>query len=56
MIENCYQLPGKKKDLTESITKLERYLNNNQSRIDYQSYLKGGNRRFVRRSAASKKM
>jgi Uncharacterised protein family (UPF0236) len=42
VIENCYQLPGKKKDLTESITKLERYLNNNQSRIDYQSYLKAG--------------
>ena len=42
IIKNCHQLRGKKKDLTESITNLERYLNNNQSRIDYQSYLKAG--------------
>lgn len=42
VINNCHQLKGKKKDLTESITNLERYLNNNQSRIDYQAYLKAG--------------
>lgn len=42
VIENCHQFPKKKKDLTKAITDLERYLTNNQSRIDYQSYLKAG--------------
>jgi hypothetical protein len=42
VIENCHQFPQKKKDLTKSITDLERYLTNNQSRIDYRSYLKAG--------------
>lgn len=42
VIENCHQFPKKKKDLTKAITDLERYLTNNQSRIDYRSYLKAG--------------
>jgi hypothetical protein len=42
VIENCHQFPKKKKDLKGAITDLERYLTNNQSRIDYCSYLKAG--------------
>ena len=42
VIENCQQFSKKKKDLTKAITDLERYLTNNQSRIDYHSYLKAG--------------
>ncbi len=42
VIENCHQFPKKKKDLKGAITDLERYLTNNQSRIDYHSYLKAG--------------
>jgi hypothetical protein len=42
VIKNCHQFQKKKKDLTKAITDLERYLTNNQSRIDYCSYLKAG--------------
>lgn len=42
VIQNSHQLNRKKKDLIEAINNLERYLTNNQSRIDYQSYLKAG--------------
>ena len=42
VIKNCHQLKRKKKDLTKAMTDLERYLTNNQSRIDYQAYLKAG--------------
>ena len=42
VIQNSYGLKRNKKDLMEAITDLERYLTNNQSRIDYQSYLKAG--------------
>ncbi|MBE8989167.1 ISKra4 family transposase [Nostoc sp. LEGE 12450] len=42
VIENCHQFQKKKKDLSKAITNLERYLTNNQSRIDYRSYLKAG--------------
>ncbi|AFY45800.1 hypothetical protein Nos7107_5314 [Nostoc sp. PCC 7107] len=42
VIENCHHFPKKKKDLSKAITNLERYLTNNQSRIDYRSYLKAG--------------
>lgn len=42
VIKNCHQLTRKKKDLNKAITDLERYLTNNQSRIDYCSYLKAG--------------
>ena len=42
VIKNCHQLKQKKKDLTQAITDLKRYLHNNQSRIDYQAYLKAG--------------
>ena len=42
MIQNSFQLKRKKQDLIKAITDLERYLTNNQSRIDYQSYLKAG--------------
>jgi hypothetical protein len=42
VIQNSHQLKTKKKDLIKAITALERYLTNNQSRIDYQSYLKAG--------------
>ncbi len=42
VIKNCHQFQKKKKDLSKAITDLERYLTNNQSRIDYRSYLKAG--------------
>lgn len=42
VIKNCQSLTRKKKDLIKAITNLERYLTNNKSRIDYQSYLKAG--------------
>lgn len=42
VIKNCHQLKGKKKDLREAISNLERYLYNNQTRIDYQSYRRAG--------------
>lgn len=42
VIKNCHKLTRKKKDLIKAITDLERYLNNNKSRIDYHSYLKAG--------------
>jgi hypothetical protein len=42
VIQNSSQLKRKKQDLIKAITDLERYLINNQSRIDYQSYLKAG--------------
>ena len=42
VIQNSQSLKRNKKDLIEAITDLERYLTNNQSRIDYQSYLKAG--------------
>lgn len=42
VIQNSMKLKRKKPDLIKAITALERYLNNNQSRIDYQSYLKAG--------------
>ena len=42
MIQNSSQLKRKKQDLIKAITDLERYLTNNQSRIDYQSYLRAG--------------
>ncbi len=42
VLKNCQQLSRNKKYLTESLTDLERYLTNNQSRIDYQAYLKAG--------------
>ncbi len=38
VLKNCYQFKRKKKDLSQAITDLERYLNNNKNRIDYQSY------------------
>lgn len=42
VIQNSYELKRKKQDLIKAITNLERYLINNQGRIDYQSYLKAG--------------
>lgn len=42
VIVHSFQLKRKKPDLIKAITDLERYLTNNQSRIDYQSYLKAG--------------
>lgn len=42
VISHCSQFKSKKQDLIKAITDLERYLTNNQSRIDYQSYLKAG--------------
>ena len=42
VIKNANELKRNKKDLIKAITDLERYLNNNQNRIDYQSYLKSG--------------
>jgi len=42
VIQNSSQLKRKKPDLIKAIIDLERYLTNNQSRIDYQSYLKAG--------------
>ena len=42
VILHSSQLKRKKQDLIKAISDLERYLTNNQSRIDYQSYLKAG--------------
>ena len=42
VIQNSQNLKRNKKSRIEAITNLERYLTNNQSRIDYQSYLKAG--------------
>ena len=42
VIQNSHNLKSNKKNLIEAITDLERYLTNNKSRIDYQSYLKAG--------------
>ncbi len=42
MILNCDKFKSKRKELKEAITDLERYLNNNKTRIDYQKYLKEG--------------
>ncbi len=42
VIQNSSQLKRKKQDLIQAIADLERYLINNQGRIDYQSYLKAG--------------
>ncbi len=42
VLQNSHQLTRNKKNLIEVITDLERYLTNNQSRIDYQAYLKAG--------------
>ncbi len=42
VIQNSQSFKRNKKDLIKAITDLERYLTNNQSRIDYQSYLKAG--------------
>lgn len=42
VIKNAQNLTRKKQDLIKAITNLERYLTNNKSRIDYQSYLKAG--------------
>lgn len=42
VIKNAQNLKRKKQVLIEAITDLERYLTNNKSRIDYQSYLKAG--------------
>ncbi len=42
VIQNSHKLKRNQKNLIEAITNLERYLTNNQSRIDYQSYLKAG--------------
>ena len=42
VIDNGKKLKRNKKDLTDTIINLERYLTNNKNRIDYQSYLKSG--------------
>ena len=42
VITSCYQIKKKNQDLSLAITDLERYLTNNQSRIDYQKYLELG--------------
>jgi hypothetical protein len=42
VIKNSFQLKRKKPDLIKAITDLERYLTNNQTRIDYRSYLNAG--------------
>ena len=42
VLKNAQSLNRKKQDLIKAITDLERYLTNNKSRIDYQSYLKAG--------------
>jgi hypothetical protein len=42
VILNCDKFKSKRKELKEAITDLERYLNNNKTRIDYQKYLKEG--------------
>lgn len=47
VITNSNQLGRKGENLREAIEKLEGYLNNNSTRIDYQSYLNG--QRWVQR-------
>ena len=42
VISNSHKFKRNRKNLIEAIDNLERYLTNNQSRIDYQSYLKKG--------------
>ena len=42
VIQNSQSLKRNKQDLIKAITDLERYLTNNQGRVDYQSYLKAG--------------
>jgi hypothetical protein len=42
VLKNCTKFRSKRKDLQSAITSLERYLTNNQTRIDYQGYLKNG--------------
>ncbi|NEP03359.1 MAG: ISKra4 family transposase, partial [Symploca sp. SIO2E9] len=42
VLKICSQFRSKRKDLQSAITSLERYLINNQSRIDYQQYLSLG--------------
>lgn len=42
VLHNCHQLKRKKPDLSQAINNLERYLHNNQTRIDYQAYLQAG--------------
>jgi hypothetical protein len=39
VLKNCTKFSSKRKDLKEAITRLEHYLTNNQTRIDYQRYL-----------------
>lgn len=42
VLKNCSQFRSKRKDLQSALTNLERYLTNNQTRIDYQRYLSLG--------------
>jgi len=42
VIKNCASFSSKRSDLQLAITSLERYLTNNQTRIDYQHYLSSG--------------
>jgi hypothetical protein len=42
VIKNAHQFKSSKPDLRDAINNLERYLTNNQSRIDYQSYRQAG--------------
>ena len=42
MILNCDKFKSKRKELRKALTDLERYLSNNQTRIDYKRYLKEG--------------
>ncbi len=42
VIQNSHKLNRNKKNVIEAINNLERYVTNNQSRIDYQSYLQAG--------------
>ena len=42
VIINSHQFRSKRKDLSQAITDLERYLTNNRTRIDYKRYLEEG--------------
>lgn len=42
VIAQCRQLPSVDSSLKEAVVNLERYLSNNQTRIDYQQYLHAG--------------
>jgi hypothetical protein len=42
VLSNYTKFRSNRKDLKEAITRLERYLTNNQTRIDYQRYLSSG--------------